>query len=50
MNAAHIIGKKKNRFNRLVRRLKDMPADSQKLDRKNALIYELSKLGVEVAV
>jgi hypothetical protein len=47
MNAAHIIGKKKNRLARLIRRLKDMPSDPKKLDRKNALINELGQAGVQ---
>ena len=48
MNAAHIIGKKKNRLNRLIRKLKEMPSDGQKLDRKNALTYELSQAGIRL--
>jgi hypothetical protein len=43
MNAAHAISKKKNRLSRLIRRLKEMPSDAKKLDRKNALINELAQ-------
>jgi len=48
MNEAHKIGKKKNRLARLTRRIKACPADSNKIDRKNGLIYELGQAGVRV--
>lgn len=43
MNAAHMIGKKKNRLRRLIRKLKECPSDSQKRDRKNVLENELDR-------
>lgn len=48
MNVAHMIGKKKNRLKRLVRRIKECPTDHNKVDRRNCLIYELAKAGVQV--
>lgn len=48
MNLAHMIGRKKNRLKRLTRKLREMPTDGQKIDRKNCLIYELGKAGVQV--
>lgn len=44
MNDAHKIGRKLNRYKRLVRRCGDMPTDSYKRDRKQALYQELLTL------
>ena len=44
MNANHIIGRKLNRYKRLLRRCADMPTDSYKRDRKHVLHQELLNL------
>lgn len=41
MNEAHKLSKKLNRYKRLVRRCNDLPTDSQKRERKQALELEL---------
>lgn len=48
MNSAHIIGKKINRLKRLSRKIKEMPTDGSKIDRKNTLLYELGMAGVKI--
>ncbi len=48
MNAAHLIGKKKNRIKRLTRKLKEVPTDGYKIDRKNCLLYELGQARVKI--
>ena len=48
MNASHQFRRKVNRVKRLSRRILEVPADEQKVQRKNALTYELSKAGIKV--
>jgi len=48
MNESHKLRRKVNRVKRLARRILDVPADEQKVQRKNALTYELSKAGIKI--
>ena len=44
MNESHINNKKKNRYNRLIKKCIDVPTDGNKRTRKQELEVELKKL------
>ena len=48
MNASHKTNLKLNHYKRLTRKLKEVPTDGNKTQRKQELAYELGKEGVKV--